>query len=185
VTPTLRMDRVAVSSGDAERGASAPARSLLLFHLGDRGYALPLGAVQEIVPLALLSQPPRLPPLLAGFLNLGGQAVPVLRLDRLFGLPELSPGLYTPLLILRDPCGLIALLVGKASRVVTLAGEAVVPVRENGSFNDCVEGVVVVGGHSFLVLHPERLLLEKERQCLAELEAAELDRLRGWEEAGP
>jgi len=75
-------------------GAGRPAGplSLLVFHLSGQAYGLPLAEVAEVVPMALLSRAPGLPPLLAGFLNLAGTAVPVLRTDRLFGLPDLTPG---------------------------------------------------------------------------------------------
>src|SRR5438128_2487698 len=85
-------------------------RSLLLFHLPGHACALPLASVQEVVPMPLLSRPPGLPSVLAGFLDLGGAIVPVLRLDRLLGLSEVVPGLYTPLLVLRQPEDRLALL---------------------------------------------------------------------------
>ena len=41
-----------------------------------------------------------MPAVLVGSLNLAGTAIPVLRLGQLFGLPDLPPSLYTPLVIL-------------------------------------------------------------------------------------
>ena len=51
--------------------------------------------------MATLFAPPGLPAGLAGFLDLRGTAVPIVRLDRLFDLPELRPGLHTPMIVLR------------------------------------------------------------------------------------
>jgi purine-binding chemotaxis protein CheW len=169
------------------RARSAPRaqRPLLLFHLGGQAYGLPLEDVLEIVPLAELSRPPGLPALLAGFLNLGGKALPVLRLDRLFGLPELVPGLYTPLVILRSTSHPLALLVETVSRIVTISADAVVPVPAGESFNDCALGMVTLDGHVVLLLSAERLLLDKEQQCLAELQDREQARLRALEEIRP
>ena len=164
----------------ARPGPSAR-RALVIFHLGGQAYGLPLEEVLEIVPLALLSRPPGLPAMMAGFLGLEGQAVPVLRLDRLFGLPELTPGLYTPLLILRSPGHPLALLVEKVSRITAVAADAVVPVPPGESFNDCAEGVVTLDSHVVLLLSPERLLLDKEQQCLAEFQDLEQARLRALE----
>src|ERR1700736_3896381 len=89
--------------GAKTRSARPGQRALLVFHLGGSGYALPLHEIQEIVPMAWLSRPPGSPSVVAGLLNLGGKAVPVIRLDRLFELPDLVPTLYTPLVILRHP----------------------------------------------------------------------------------
>jgi purine-binding chemotaxis protein CheW len=129
------------------------------------------------VPLAELSRPPGLPQLLAGFLNRAGVAVAVLRLDRLFGLSEIIPGLHTPLLILRSADPPLALLVERVSRIARLPDDAVLPVPAGESFNDCAEGVATLNGQLVVLLSAERLLLEKESQCLAELQDAEQARL--------
>jgi purine-binding chemotaxis protein CheW len=157
----------------------------MVFHLAEQAYALPLRAVQEVVPLASLSQPPGLPSVLAGFLNLGGTAVAVVRLDRLFGLPDQPVGLYTPLLILRQVDPPIALLVDRVSEILTIPQEAILPLRENHSFNDCAEGVATVGARVILLLSAQRILLDKEQQCLAEFQDREQARLRELEEVRP
>jgi purine-binding chemotaxis protein CheW len=122
-----------------------------------------------------------MPGVLAGFLNLGGTLIAVLRLSQLFGLPEVVPGLYTPLVILRLPEGPLALLVEKVSKFVSLPEASIVPAQENYSFNECVDGLVAGDKGTLLLLSGERLLLEKERQCLAQLEALEQERLGNWE----
>lgn len=77
-----------------------PRHSLLIFRTSGLDCAFPLKTVREIVPMARLSVPPGLPSGLAGFLNLRGTAVPIVRLDRLFDLPEQLPGLHTPMIVL-------------------------------------------------------------------------------------
>ena len=169
----------------APRTPPTKQRSVVVFHLGGQAYALPLQEVQEIVPMALLSRPPGMPSLLAGFLNLGGTVVPVVRLDRLFVLADQPVGLYTPLLILRSSTARVALMVEKVSEIMTLRDGDLLPVRENHSFNDCVEGMVTRNGRVVLLLDPERILLDKEHQFLAELQDREQARLRAWEGSGP
>jgi purine-binding chemotaxis protein CheW len=170
-------------------GAEAPRRFapsdhlvLVVFHLGNQAYGLPVQEVEEIVFLPALARLPTLPAVLGGFLNLRGQAVPVLRLDRLLERPEITPGRYTPLLLLRDSEYRLALLVEKVSRVLSVAREAVVPVRANDTFNDCVTGMATIDGHVVLLLSAERLLVEKEQQCLAEFQDREQARWHALEE---
>ena len=135
--------------------------------------------------MALLSRPPGLPSLLEGFLNLGGTAVPVVRLAQLFDLPELVPALYTPLLILRTSEDRVALLVESVRGIVAASPTDIRAGYDGGTFNDCVEGEITVSDQVVHLLSPERLLLEKERQLLAELQAVEQDRLRELEEVRP
>jgi purine-binding chemotaxis protein CheW len=152
-------------------------RRVLLFDLSGQAYAISVLAIREIVPLAMLSQPPGLPPLIAGFLNLGGTSVAVVRTARLFGLPERETGLYTPLLILRDTQLPLALLVDHVSGIVSVADADVVPIRDHDSFNACAEGMISLGGQHAVLLSPERVLLEEERHRIRELAAAQQARL--------
>lgn len=157
-------------------------RSMLVFHLSGEMCGLPVESVREVVPMAALSRPPSLPSILEGFLNLGGTAVPVLRLDRLFGLPEQPPGLYSPLVILDGHPHPMALLVDSVSDVLSVAEDALLPIHEKRSFNDCVKAEVAAGDRVIHLLSPERILLEQERQILAELQAREQERLRSVKE---
>jgi purine-binding chemotaxis protein CheW len=160
-------------------------RNLVLFEITGQAYALEMDEVQEIVPMAELSQPPGLPALLAGLLNLEGSPVAVIRLSVLMGLPDVTMSLYTPLLILRNQDNRVALLVERVIQTLSVPASEILPIRENHSFNDCATGIIKWQNRTVLIITAERLLLEKERQCLAELEAAEQDRLRQLEDAKP
>ena len=127
---------------------------LVVFHASGLDCAFPLETVKGIVPMAMLSTPPGLPSCLAGFLNLRGTAIPILRLDRLFNLPEQLPGLYTPLIILRAADSPAGVLVASVRRIASVTKTACLPLPE---------------GH---------ILLENEHRLLAELQAMEQERLR-------
>lgn len=154
-------------------------RTLLVAQFAGQVCGLPIEKVQEIVPMASLARPPGLVSLVEGLLNLRGTAVPVLRLDLLFHLPLKPPGLYTPLIVLRDLDCPLALLVERANGIISVSPEAFLPIREGHCFNDCAEAEVALGadGHGIHVLSVERLLLEKERQSIAELQAVAQQRL--------
>lgn len=171
---------------DARHGAPRrAARQILELEVAGQLYGIPVREVQEIVPMAQLSGPPDLPALLAGFLNLEGEAIPVLRLDRMLRLPGQPAGLYTPLIVLRGLDSRLALMAQRVHRIRTVAEETVLPLPESHTFNDCVDGMVTEGDRVLLLLSPARLLLEKEQQCLAELQDREQARLREMGEVRP
>jgi purine-binding chemotaxis protein CheW len=138
--------------------------------------------VREIVHMARLLRPPGLPPLLEGFLNLEGTAVPVVRLGRLFGQPEEPPGLYTPLLILSAGDRPLALMAEEITGLLSVEHQALVPVQEDRVFNNCVEAEIRLDGRLVHLLSAERLLLEEERLRLAQLQEAAQRRLKEVEE---
>jgi purine-binding chemotaxis protein CheW len=150
---------------------------LLVFAIAGHYCAVPVEAVQEIVPMATLSCVPGQPSLLEGFLNLRGTAIPILRLSRLFDFPAAEPGLHTPLIILRGPPHPAGLLVDAVVEIASTDRGGGLPIQEHSCFNDCVQAQVEVGARVVQVLSPERILLEKERQCVAELQAQAQRRL--------
>jgi purine-binding chemotaxis protein CheW len=152
--------------------------SLLVFELAGHDCAVRLNRLQEIVPMARLSHPPGLPSIMEGFLNLGGTAVGVLRLDRLLDLGECAPDLYSTLLIVNTNGCPIAWLVDSVSEIVADSPEDRSPVAAELSFNGCAEVEVTVNGRTIHLLSPERILLKQERRTVEDFQALEQQRLR-------
>jgi purine-binding chemotaxis protein CheW len=153
----------------------------LLFEVAGSLCAVPAGCVQEIVFLAELERPPGQPSVLEGFLNLRGRAVPVVRLDRLFDLPLTEASLHTPLIVLKIGGETFAVLVEHVLEIASVPAAALQPLSENDSFNGCAEARFAAGRRAVSVLATGRLLLEKEKRCVAELQAKAqviLDELR-------
>jgi purine-binding chemotaxis protein CheW len=157
-------------------------RVTVVFHLGTELLAVDASAVREIALMARLSTPGGLPSVLAGFLNLAGRSVPIVRLHRLFGIPEPAYGLYTQIMILRDTGGnSVGWIVDRVAHMATVSDADIMAVPENECFKDCAKGVFSLGGANVSLIAPERILLEKERQCLAEFRDMEQARLRELE----
>ena len=152
-------------------------RQLVVFSFAETFCGLDLGKVREILPTAEFSEPPGMPKILAGFLNLEGTAVPVLRLGRLFQMPVKETGLYEHLILLRDSRPL-ALLVDRVDEVRSYSEDALRPVGEKNSFNGCAQAQLTHKDKTIHVLAVDRLLLKEEEMRLAELRDLEQKRLR-------
>jgi purine-binding chemotaxis protein CheW len=145
-----------------------PDQNLLIFHSSGLDCAFPLEAVREIVPMATLSTPPGLPSGLAGFLDLRGTAVPIVRLDRLFGLAEQQPGLHTPMIVLRGILGPIGVLVGSVRGIVQAPAARLLDLPPDGTFQGCATAVLQIDGEPVHLLSPARLLAANEHRLLAD-----------------
>lgn len=156
-------------------------RRMLLFRLDKQTYALPIDAISKIVPMAQLVQTPASAQLLAGMLNLGGQALPVLKLARLFGLTEQAIQLYTPLIVLRHESCPVALLVDAVIGMQKFNSNELVPLQAGYCLHDCASGLFAHAGEHVVLLDEHRLLSEQESRRLAELTA--IEQLR-WFEMG-
>src|SRR4051794_27260691 len=132
--------------------------------------------------MAQLTHPPGLPSVLEGMLNLGGAAIPVFRLDRLFELPDLRVKLYSTLIILRDPeAGRFAILVDRVSHVAHAAYPAMLPLRGTETWNGCAVGTLTLNGEAKRVLARAGFLLEGEKRVLRDFQVFSHRGLESWE----
>jgi purine-binding chemotaxis protein CheW len=153
------------------------AQNLLIFHASGLDCAFPLEEVREIVPMATLSSPPGLPSGLLGFLDLRGTAIPIVRLDRLFGLPEQKPGLHTPMIILRGVLGPIGVLVESVRGIVPELSTRLMDLPEDGTFRGCASAALQLDGELIQLLSPAALLDANEDRLLADYAAMSEARL--------
>lgn len=158
-------------------------QTLVVFQLAERQYAVASGDIEQITAMAELIRPVGKPRFLLGFLNLRGDFVPVICLRSLFGLTAPTIELWTPLVILNVSGQRFAVVVDEVNRVIKATEGALLPVPTGQIFNDCVKGTVQLEEDAILLLSPERLLLEKERRSIAELQEMALERMRELEGA--
>lgn len=153
------------------------------FRAGALEAALPQTAVAEILPVPELAAAPGAPRALAGFVNLGGEAVAALALDRLLdaegGVP--ANALYRHLIRLRPLAGApaVTLLVDRVTDAAAVA-DGVQPVEEADSLGGCVGETALIDGWLTPVLSPEHLLLAEEKARLEEFARRAQERLAEW-----
>jgi purine-binding chemotaxis protein CheW len=155
----------------------------LIFHLAEQTYAVPIAAVEEIVPMAELAQVAGAPPFLAGFLDVAGHLVAVVSLRRLFALSDKPRELYTPIIILKAAARRIALEVDEVREIAAIADEDAIVLEGGCMFNDVASAAARLQGVTVLLLAPERLLLEEEHRRLQALSEMAGDRLAAVEAA--
>jgi purine-binding chemotaxis protein CheW len=150
----------------------------ITFRLSGRLFALPLGVMREVALFCALERPPSCPPVLEGLLNLGGEAVPVLRLDRLLKLPEITPGVGSRLLIVADAKGPFALLVDEVMGMEEPEADRILPVAASDTFNGCIAAQLQSGTETLSLLNLERLLVRREREVIFHFASEEQQRAR-------
>lgn len=148
-----------------------PENRYVLFRSAGSEWAIPFDGVAEVLPVARLERPQGSPRALAGFMNLGGAALPVVRLAVLFGAEEASSDdLYHHVIRLTGGEGdaPVGLLVERVTDVDAPAGE-IVPLDAGQSVNDAVAGHLMIDGTPTPLLDCSRILLMEERRRIEEL----------------
>ncbi len=156
---------------------------MLIVSLGDDRIALSCEEVLELVPLAALIQVPGQASSLLGFLNLRQEAIPVISLRRLLGLPAVSPGVYMPIVVVQTGNRRMGLLIDRAETVCPANTAGLRPVAEAHIFNDYAGYCFDADGENVAILRSNRLLLKEERDRLFELQSEAARRLADLEAA--
>ena len=157
-------------------------RHVLLFWIGPSLYAISTANVREIVPMATLTPAPGQPPLLRGFLNVRGAALPVIRLRYLFGNEDREPQRYTPLILIDVEDQAFGLELDSLQDVLEVDEASLQGLAADRSANDCARGMFQWEGRDVILLSCELLLLAQERAFVSMLQAAVQQRLS---ELGP
>lgn len=133
-------------------------------------FALAAAEVAEILPVPILDRPQGAPAVLAGFMNLGGESLAVVDLGVVLGQPaDPDPqNVYRHILRLKAGLGLLV------DRVLDLAAfaEAEAPAEAAESVNGVIAARLTIAGRLVSLVSAPALLLEEERQRLADMAAA-------------
>lgn len=159
----------------------ASTETYAVFKVGEAALALSHAAVAEILPLTELERPPGAPPILAGFMNLGGVPLAIVDAARLFA-PETSATyrLYAHVLRLRPVEGrALGLLVDRVTDVA-VAADGSAPIDPQESLDGLFAENLVFGAQITPRIDLGRLLLKEEALRLDALTRTAQARLSGW-----
>ena len=95
------MSNLVIKHDPSDQDLQSPALRLVVFGIEGQRYALPLLAVERVLPMVAVSPLPKAPSVALGVINFHGQVVPVLDIRNRFGLPSRDYGLTGHLLIAR------------------------------------------------------------------------------------
>lgn len=138
----------------------------LLIDVAGEAFSLAQSAVREVLPLPHLHVPPATGGPLAGLLDLGGAAIPVIDLAALLRLR--APTMTDPYAhLVLDAEGTTALLVDRVIDLVQIGDADVQPLDGEKPFNGCIDARITVQDRLYDRLDLARLLTVRERERVA------------------
>ena len=150
---------------------------LLVFEVDRLRCAFAASEVREILPMAALSTPPGMPELLSGLLNVGGEVIPVVAVEAIFGLAYRPCHLHSPLILLGDGEDTLALTAHRVRELAEVSANELIPLNDHNTLNDCVTAEFRMEGESVYVLSVPRLLVREERERVRSFAKEESRRL--------
>ena len=144
-------------------------QQVVVFHLGQEEYCLPIGQVREIIQYQGATKLPGAPGHFEGIINLRGKIIPVIDLAKKFQLAAASGERQALIVEVGDNS--LGVIVDSVTEVIRLQDGAIeVPPAQAASAGSCVRGIGKTG---------ERLLILLDQANLADLECRSLTEAAG------
>src|SRR5690606_31597935 len=155
----------APSKASSLRQARDEVREFLAFALAGERFALPLGAVREIMKLAPITEVPRAKPHVLGILSVRGRITTVFDLRKRLRMPAAEPTRASRIRRVAGADEVVGLLVASVDQVFRLQEDEIeLAAAVAGGLSDYVLGVGRPGGSTredadiLILLDPEPLL---------------------------
>lgn len=131
---------------------------LVVFTLGEQGYALPLNTVVRVVHAVEITLLPKAPPVISGIINVKGQIIPVVDIRKRFGLTprELIPD--DQLIIADTGKRQVALLVDQVRGIENITSRQQVDTKKTMPFAEYIKGIVKIENELILIYDLEQFL---------------------------
>lgn len=119
----------------ADKRRPDPTKSLVGFIVGDVSYAVPIGAVKEIVTPGPLTELPRTNEAISGVMDHRGEVVPIISLRARFGLGQLKDPFRSKWILVSVQGNTVGLAVDQVTDVFGTEGGQLSPPPEFGSLD--------------------------------------------------
>jgi purine-binding chemotaxis protein CheW len=139
---------------------------LVVFHLDDQRYAIPLAAVERIVRAVDVTALPKAPGIVLGVIDVEGRVLPVLNIRRKVGLADREIGPEDHFLLARTRQRTVVLVIDEAQGVIERpATEITGPGRIVPGLEQ-IQGVIKLEDGLALIYDLERFLSLEEARSL-------------------
>lgn len=129
----------------------------IIFSLDGRRFAAALPDIREVVLIAELSKGLGPSETIAGFLNMSGDAIPVVKLGPVLGLQAEEASLYSHILLLRERFANIGFLTQGVQKMIRIPQSDIKPLVTDKEFKGFGTGMIPEGQEFIVVLSLPRI----------------------------
>lgn len=131
---------------------------LVIFELNNQHYALPIQQTQEIIRMTDITKVPNTEHFIEGIINLRGNIVPVVNLNKRLNLPVTEYNEDTRVIVVEHNSQQVGMIVDNVHEVGRLEGEEIEPPSVAGENVGYLKGVVKKGETLWLLLNLDEII---------------------------
>ncbi len=141
---------------------------LVSFSIGQEEFGLDIQCIQEINRMVEYTRVPNSPDFVSGVINLRGKVIPIVDLRKRFGFPVKENDKNTRIIVVEIGETVIGFIVDAVQEVIRIPKSITEPPPPivAGIGSEYITAVAKLENRLLILLDPERILLEKEKQQL-------------------
>lgn len=142
---------------------------MVSFNIGQEEFGLDIQRIQEINRMVDITRVPNAPEFVSGVINLRGKVIPIIDLRKRFGFPLKENNKSTRIIVVELSETVIGFIVDAVQEVIRIPKSITEPPPPivAGIGSEYITAVAKLENRLLILLDPERILLEKEKQELA------------------
>ena len=142
---------------------------LVSFNIGQEEFGLDIQRIQEINRMVDITRVPNSPVFVSGVINLRGKVIPIIDLRKRFGFPPKENDKNTRIIVVELGETVVGFIVDAVQEVIRIPKSITEPppLIVAGIGSEYITAVAKLENRLLILLDPERILLEKEKQQLA------------------
>jgi purine-binding chemotaxis protein CheW len=142
---------------------------LVSFNIGQEEFGLDIQRIQEINRMVDITRVPNSPEFVCGVINLRGKVIPIIELRKRFGFPPKEKDKNTRIIVVELGEAVIGFIVDAVQEVIRIPKNITEPPPPivAGIGSEYITAVAKLENRLLILLDPDRILLEKEKQQLA------------------
>jgi purine-binding chemotaxis protein CheW len=142
---------------------------LVSFNIGQEEFGLDIQRIQEINRMVDITRVPNSPEFVSGVINLRGKVIPIIELRKRFGFPPKEKDKNTRIIVVELGEAVIGFIVDAVQEVIRIPKNITEPPPPivAGIGSEYITAVAKLENRLLILLDPDRILLEKEKQQLA------------------
>ena len=146
---------------------------LVIFELANEVYGVDIGRVQEIIRMTSITRLPRAPEFVEGVINLRGKVIPVVDLNKRFGLAQGERTKASRIVVVDVSDHTIGMVVDAVSEVLRVPVNAIEPPSPVVTTieSDYIRGIAKVENRLIILLDLDKVLSWEEKKKLRDVAA--------------
>lgn len=145
--------------------------TIIIFQLRNQSFGIPISDVKEVIQMVMVTPLPNSPPSIAGLINLRGKVIPVINIDKIFGLKETTFSPEMAIIVIEKDDAIAGVIVDSVQGVQTFQRNDIELTTELKQLPQTIAGAIKASDAPVFVIDIKNLFETVDFDSLSKMTA--------------